>query len=426
MSKNEIIAAKVSPAKAADNLKKSIANATKKPKKKVPIAGDAKALAAKVNPPKAADNLKKRIADGTKKPKKKVTVAGDVAALPAKVNPPKAADNLKKSIAKATKKLKKKVPVAGDAKALAAKVNPPKAAGNLKKRIADGTKNPKKKVPVAGDAVALAKTKANVSMGRKKNDGKVKRQESWMAIIRKILASSNYELSDAAGTAFERLQSFENVPRKKEKFQNFVKHCLHLNMSLSVELWSILEKEQEKMKIAFQKDNASVKSKETENPKKNALKRKANEGHDDPPTKKSKNEKKVAKVTPLKVADNSRKIITKNPKKKTPAAVGSTETTVKNKGTGKKTRNNKEAKDRKIFPWSAILKQIVGKNAEGIALEKLKELVLKRYTAKPGAKKITEKGQKMLEKKFAKMLKKSVGLQVEGDIVKPSSLVAVP
>ncbi|XP_067634403.1 uncharacterized protein C16C10.8 [Eurosta solidaginis] len=275
----------------------------------------------------------------------------------------------------------------------------------------------------------------------------VKKQESWMDIIRAILDSNEYKLSGLARSAFERLQNFENVPRKKAKFQNFAQKCVHMPMRLSAEVWSVLEKELEKMKMTYQQEKTSAKINEIENQHQNGVKRETNEanGQNEPANKKSKKENKAEKSNPFKVADNSEEnieIATKKSKKKKVAVEGKeaavTETNGNNGEDGKKIKKHKDKKDAggtfelsttdttlegnaegdNAFEWSAVLEKIVRKNAEGVALEKLKKRVLKKYTAKLGADELTEKQLKKFEKKFEKSLKKSPGVQMVGGIVK--------
>uniref|UniRef100_W8BPH3 Cell growth-regulating nucleolar protein n=1 Tax=Ceratitis capitata TaxID=7213 RepID=W8BPH3_CERCA len=275
-----------------------------------------------------------------------------------------------------------------------------------------------------------------------KNSG-AKKQESWMDIIRAILDSSDYKLSEQARSAFQRLQSVDNVPRKKAKFQNFVKNCMHMPMRLAEEVWNVLEKEQEKMKLAKQEENAAANAAKAEiNSKQNGVKREATEDNEneEPAKKKSKknkseeNEKHVELVN---VTDDSEEPKNKKSKKQKAANVESAvlaETNGDSESGKKKSKKEKqeveavemETHDTTIesnaettddFEWVAILEKIVKKNVEGITLEKLKKRVLKKYTAKIGSEDLTEKQVKKFEKKFGKNLKKSTTVQVVGELV---------
>lgn len=83
----------------------------------------------------------------------------------------------------------------------------------------------------------------------KESKGKgAKKQESWIDIVHSILESKNYNLKPAVRVGLERLKRYENVPRKKAKFQNFAIKCVYMTQFQAAEVWSILEKELEKIK----------------------------------------------------------------------------------------------------------------------------------------------------------------------------------
>ncbi|XP_011208881.2 uncharacterized protein C16C10.8 [Bactrocera dorsalis] len=308
-----------------------------------------------------------------------------------------------------------------------------------------------------------------------KNSG-AKKQEGWMDIIRAILDSNDYKLSGEARDAFERLQKFDNVPRKKKQFQNFVKNCLHMHMRLSAEVWNVLEKELEKMKLAKQQENAAAAAKKEDTSKQNGVKREATEEavSDEPVKKKSKKNKTENGKPQEGETENAESVKTKKKKSKKPEIDDATATAQTNgtdepaKKKSKKQKNDvqeagiaeetaipaesngtdepakKKSKKQKNdvqeadiaedvannttleandeasddFEWSVVLDKIVRKNDDGIALEKLKKRVLKKYAAKIGAEELTEKQQKKFEKKFSKNLKKCTAVQVIGEVVK--------
>uniref|UniRef100_A0A1B0G8Y6 Zinc finger C2H2 LYAR-type domain-containing protein n=1 Tax=Glossina morsitans morsitans TaxID=37546 RepID=A0A1B0G8Y6_GLOMM len=103
---------------------------------------------------------------------------------------------------------------------------------------------------------------------RKENNGE-KKQDAWMDIVRSILASTDYELSAPTREIFQRLENYENVPRKKAKFQNFVANCMRISVKNAEPVWEILEKELEKMKEAKQQELAATKAAATVNNKQN-------------------------------------------------------------------------------------------------------------------------------------------------------------
>ncbi|XP_053962606.1 cell growth-regulating nucleolar protein [Anastrepha ludens] len=334
-----------------------------------------------------------------------------------------------------------------------------------------------------------------------RNSG-AKKQESWMDIIRAILDSSDYKLSPQARGAFERLQSVDNVPRKKVKFQNFTKNCMHMPVRVTEEVWSVLEKEQEKMKLAKQKENAAVTKNGVDKPAQNGVKREATreeQGDEEPAKKKSKKDKKAKteksqdredvadeNVEPTKPAKSkkakaaaidveaeaatngdSEPAKKKSKKQKTTAieveaeaATNGDSAPAKKKSKKQKTTAieveaeaatngdsepaKKKSKKQKTqteelivaeepvndttleangeveydFKWSVVLEKIVRKNADGIAVEKLKKRILKKYSTKVGGAELTAKQLKTFEKKFEKNLKKSPALLVEDGTVK--------
>ncbi|XP_054740342.1 cell growth-regulating nucleolar protein [Anastrepha obliqua] len=336
-----------------------------------------------------------------------------------------------------------------------------------------------------------------------RNSG-AKKQESWMDIIRAILDSSDYKLSPQARGAFERLQSVDNVPRKKVKFQNFTKNCMRMPVRLTEEVWSVLEKEQEKMKLAKQKENAAVTKNGVDKPVQNGVKREATpeQDHEEPAKKKSKKDKKAKteksqdhedvvdeNVEPTKPAKSKKAKATAIEVEAEAATNGDSEPAKKKSKKDKKAKTEKSqdhedvvdenveptkpAKSKKAkataieveaeaatngdsepakkkskkqktqteelivaeepvndttleangeveyeFKWSVVLEKIVRKNADGIAVEKLKKRVLKKYSTQIGGAELTAKQLKTFEKKFEKNLKKSPALLVEDGTVK--------
>ncbi|XP_065367874.1 uncharacterized protein C16C10.8 [Calliphora vicina] len=226
----------------------------------------------------------------------------------------------------------------------------------------------------------------NYVVKEKANSG-LKKQETWMDIVRSILESTEYQLSAQTRNIFQRLQSYDNVPRKKAKFQNFVANCMRIPQNQAQPVWEVLEKELENMKKVKQEEMAatkaaieeSKKAKEAEVKQENGLKRKTEESNG--------------------VEENVEK--KKKKKDKTEA--------VEENG----------AVEEETFQWSTVLEKIVAKHTEGIALDKLKKKLLKKYISKLDLQELNEKQQKKFEKKFSKTLKKCPAVQVEAEIAKP-------
>lgn len=188
------------------------------------------------------------------------------------------------------------------------------------------------------------------------------KQESWMDIIRAILDSSEYQLTAQLRNAFQRLQSVDNVPRKKAKFENFVGNCMRMPRNQATEVWNILEKELNKMKEAKQAELEAAK----------AAKQKETESEtvsdaDVPPKKKAKLENGKGEATQSETA-------------------AATEETNE-------------------FDWAAQLIKLVGKQPDGIFLEKLKKKLTKKYTKHLSITELSEKQSKKFNKRFDKQLK---------------------
>ncbi|XP_020801056.1 cell growth-regulating nucleolar protein [Drosophila serrata] len=212
-----------------------------------------------------------------------------------------------------------------------------------------------------------------VKESRNKN---AQKQESWMDIIRAILDNSEYNLTPALRSSFQKLQSVDNVPRKKAKFENFVGNCMRMPRQQAAQVWDILEKELNKMKEAKQAELARIKAEKLAEIQKQQQEEK--EAEEAPPKKKS----KLEEPTPEEEATN---------------------------GTSGD------------FDWSAQLTKIVGKQADGIFLEKLRKKLLKKYAKHLSVEDLSEKQAKKFQKRFDKQLKLSEALRVDGDLVKVAS-----
>ncbi|KAH8401666.1 hypothetical protein KR009_007214 [Drosophila setifemur] len=195
------------------------------------------------------------------------------------------------------------------------------------------------------------------------------KQDSWMDSIRAILDGSEYQLTPALRAAFQKLQSVDNVPRKKAKFENFVGNCMRLPRHQATEVWDILEKELNKLKQAKQQELARIKA------EKEAELARRKEDEEAPPKKKAKIEEASKEAT---------------------------------NGTAD-------------FDWPSQLTKIVGKQSEGIFLEKLRKKLLKKFTKHLTVEELNEKQAKKFNKRFDKQLKLSESLQVDGDLVKIAS-----
>jgi len=82
--------------------------------------------------------------------------------------------------------------------------------------------------------------KSNANKGKKK-------QDEWMTILRENLSLSN--ATPSMRNLVDRILVFENIPRKKSKFENFIRNCLQIKESnLIGEVWSLISKAWENVK----------------------------------------------------------------------------------------------------------------------------------------------------------------------------------
>ncbi|XP_030386333.1 uncharacterized protein C16C10.8 [Scaptodrosophila lebanonensis] len=229
--------------------------------------------------------------------------------------------------------------------------------------------------------ISEAEKYASVSQGfvaKGPKNKNAKKQESWMDIIHAILDSQEYDMSPPVRDAFKRLQSVDNVPRKKAKFENYVANCMRMPRHQATQVWDILEKELDKMKRAKEEEIAAAKKQnKTQNGHTEETKTEVADEHE-PAKKKAKKENGVAVES-------------------TPAAVD-------------------EAPAQ--FDWQAQLTKLIGKQDDGIFVEKLKKKLLKKYQKHLAIDELNEKQMNKFTKKFDKHLKRCEGLQIDGDLVK--------
>ncbi|KAL5286460.1 LYAR family protein [Megaselia abdita] len=264
-----------------------------------------------------------------------------------------------------------------------------------------------------------------------KNAGQ-KKQDSWMEIVRAILGSKDYALSSSVRGAFQKLQHYDNVPRKQAKFQNFVKNCLRMDPRDAQNVWKILSQELDKIKQSNVKANqAKVEEKEQKSEVNgdvqevngNDNEAKENGNSEEQVEKKKKSKKKKEKESEEEIEEPKEK---KKSKKRPAEEEVEPETETKKV---KEVEVEPETKEEEEFPverpnfnpdllfdWSgAILNQLNKKDE--IALEKLKKKVVKKYLSHSKIEVSTEKQERKINKTFTKYLKKC-NLNVTNEIVK--------
>lgn len=282
-----------------------------------------------------------------------------------------------------------------------------------------------------------------------KNSGQ-KKQDSWMDIIRSILETKEYNLSSFARTAFQKIQSVDNVPRKKAKFINFASNCMRMRKDTVEEVWSVLEKELEKMKnakaaavdAAKQNKEAAkpvvpeiVTEKTPEKPVEEIKPKSIGDEVETMRVKKSKSKKrKVDKEIQNTIEQDEETEILKMVKNKVEKEqIGATIEPSKKKSKKNSSSNGDESVAKQMetnaeqeptistttpdeFQWSLVIMFTIKKYGNSMKLDKLKKKIQKMYLSKREWKAFTEKQQSKFDKKFAKHVKKC-NLKIEDNVV---------
>lgn len=227
-----------------------------------------------------------------------------------------------------------------------------------------------------------------------------KKQDSWMEIVRTILNSNDYKLSNSVRGAFQKLQSYDNVPRKQAKFQNFIRNCLRMDPKDAEKVWKILSQELDK----FKQNGKSTESKTEENGKKDDDEVKETNGDVVEAVKEKKKSKRKAEEEVAEPEIVEGKKSKKCPDEETTEAVTETKTPFDEDPSSLK------------FDWSAVILALVNKKEE-IALEKLKKKVVKKYLSHSNIEVSSDKQERKINKTFTKYLKKC-NLNVTDEVVK--------
>lgn len=258
--------------------------------------------------------------------------------------------------------------------------------------------------------------KENANAGQKK-------QDTWMESIRAILESKEYKLSSSVRGAFQKLQNYDNVPRKQAKFQNFIRNCLRMDPKDAEKVWKILEAELDKFKQANVKANEAKK----ENGKKDDDEVKEANGNveEQETVKEKKKSKKSKAVVEEAEPEVEQKVVEKKKSKKRPAEDEAADT--ENKKVKEEETESKEEAEEVVegnpfdnglkFDWSGVILTLVNKKEE-IALEKLKKKVVKKYLSHSNIEVSSEKQERKINKTFTKFLKKCKQLNVTDEVVK--------
>ena len=268
------------------------------------------------------------------------------------------------------------------------------------------------------------------------NKGERKQQE-WLNIVNSIL-NSETKLSNSERTFLKTLSKFENIPRKKAKFLNFVRNAVpqKANSGLVDSVWNIMEtaykknlenttekQQQANGKVDQPKDEKDV----TENQENNVVENQNNENI----SKENQSEDQQNKSNETHGADNNTNNNAKRKKKKLKKR-GISET-VEGGQTGepvsekkrengsieepvpkKKSKNNvlseslntqtADITEKPTFDWKATILEVVQSKGE-ISLKKLQKKVISRYMTFCSDAVTNEKATAKFNKKLKKVSK---------------------
>lgn len=255
------------------------------------------------------------------------------------------------------------------------------------------------------------------------------KQESWTEIIQNQLTQRK-DLDGHTRNILERVSNQTNVPRKKDRFINFVKNSMRISPNSALAIWSIVEKALEEFKVKEDEIKAEAAAKRKIDEEARAAAKAAEAAVDEPPKKKSKKEKK-SKLSAVEATDET--TVKTKKKDKQINEISSTTEEIADENTPAVTngRAKKQSKKRKAseinetnnednaaevpggFEWKKAITEVLQAKPK-MKLEKLKAKVLKQYAARNDATVLTEKD----DKKFAKHLQKlSKFVTVNGESV---------
>lgn len=216
--------------------------------------------------------------------------------------------------------------------------------------------------------------KANQNKGQKK-------QEAWVDIVRSITEKKK-NLSGGVTKILETISSYDNIPRKKAKFLNFMKNSFrYMKMNELEEAWTLLEE--------------AMKESKAENPP--AGQNKASNGKESNGTV-SNGKRKLENESEEITAENGSEPAKKNKKK--------------DETNGSATQEPAEESSEK-FSWNETIRNILSAKNNELKLKKLKKKVLKKYQSLTGS-----EWSDKVENKFNKKINKFKGIVVDNEKVR--------
>ena len=221
--------------------------------------------------------------------------------------------------------------------------------------------------------------KANQNKGQKK-------QEAWVDLVRSITETKK-NLSGGVTKILETISSYDNIPRKKAKFLNFMKNSFrYMKMNELEEAWTLLEE--------------AMKENKAENPPagQNGASNGAisNGGSNGVSNGKRKLENESEEIA----AENGSEPAKKKKKK------------VETNGTSVQCGEPAEESSEK-FSWNDTIRNILSAKNNELKLKKLKKKVLKKYQSLTGS-----EWSDKVENKFNKKINKFKGIVVDNEKVR--------
>lgn len=226
--------------------------------------------------------------------------------------------------------------------------------------------------------------KAGLNKGQKK-------QEAWVDLVRSITETKK-NLSGGVTKILETISSYDNIPRKKAKFLNFMKNSFrYMKINELEEAWTLLEEAMKENKAENAAANQNGASNET------AVNGKISNGHSNGTTNGKRKLENDSEENGNGIIDNA-----SEPAKKK----------MKN-GTNGTAQDEPAIESSEKFSWTETIRTILSAKNNELKLKKLKKKVLKKYQSLTGA-----EWSDKVENKFNKKINKLKGVVIEDEKVR--------
>ncbi|KAI8492865.1 hypothetical protein Bbelb_294620 [Branchiostoma belcheri] len=242
--------------------------------------------------------------------------------------------------------------------------------------------------------------------GHRMTKGEAK-QDAWLKQVQKSMNDAN--ASPQVRNLWERLSQYSNIPRKKSKFENFVKNSLRIhNNHLVTQVWEVFsaaQQQQQKEQQDKQKSESEQKDKEVIKDQLTEEKNLDSDSKEDSGkiSKRQRKEERRLKANKKEKKDRSKE----NAKKKKR----------KHQDLEEDMGKEKIAEDSTKFPWESVISTVLLKaDDHELSVKKLRKKVLAEFHAQGGDGK-TRTEEKLLAT-FDKKINKNQRFKVTKDRVK--------